>query len=347
MTDEQVQIGFRRLAARDTYEPRVRPIHRPGNLTAGAEGRKEDMKEDIMMRSEVRAETMRKYVMVGIAFCVWGLLTPNTVPAQSSPSTAPAEGTASTAPAESLTAAPPPPKVAALLNIHVQQTLVHLYCDRKHTECEATFYCDGRPGGLTPTTDRMAEWKVSIPASGIFPYYQGKTESGEPAGFGDVWRRVSGSTARSGRTTCIVRSNDPVEARAYTQWGVPEWVPASNRIHPPEPYPSARLSDLTVSVGTLSPAFASDITSYTLTTQPGERGAALNFTPTAEESRAEIKVQGKTAKSGEIIKAGDIPDGDKRQVDTATIAVTSYDGRTLNYYVRHTYIPPPSTSTTN
>ena len=288
------------------------------------------------MRS--RAETTRKMVMVGIAFCVWGLYTPSTVPAQSSPSTAPAQSTPSTAPAqstpstapaESLTAAPPPPKVAALLNLHVQKTLVHLFCDRKHTECEATFYCDGRPGGLTPTADRMAEWKVSIPASGIFPYYQGKTESGEPAGFGDVWRRESGSTARSGRTTCIVRSNDPVEARAYTTWNGVEWVPASNRIHPPEPYPSARLSDLTVSQGTLG-TFSPATTSYTLT-MPAGATEDFTFTPTAEESRAEIRVDGAVVESGEPSKDFKVTTERKR----VTIAVTSYDGQVLNYYVTY------------
>lgn len=281
-----------------------------------------------MMRSEVRAETMRKYVMVGIAFCVWGLYTPNTVPAESTSSTAPAEGTASTAPAESLTAAPPPPKVAALLNLHVQKTLIHLFCDRKHTECEATFYCDGPPGSIKGT-DRMAEWKVSIPANGIFPYYQSKTESGEPAGFGDVWRRESGSTARSGRTTCVVRSNDPVEARAYTQWGRPEWVPASNRIHPPEPYPSARLSGLTVSKVTLSPTFSPATISYTLT-MPAEAAEDFTLTPTAEESRAEIRVKGKVVESGEPGEY-DVPSSGERM----TIAVTSYDGRVLNYYVTY------------
>lgn len=278
-----------------------------------------------MMRS--RAETTRKMVMVGIAFCVSGLWTPSTVPAQSSPSTAPAQ---------SLTAAPPPPKVAALLNLHVQESLVHLFCDRKHTECEATFYCDGRPSG---GTDRMAEWKVSIPANGIFAYYRSKTEGGEPAGFGDVWRRETGSTARFGRTTCIVRSNDPVEARAYSVWGAAEMMPASNRIHPPEPYPSARLSDLKVSKGTPSPAFASDTTSYTLTMPTGETGE-FTFTPTAEESRAEIKVD------GDVVESGEPSDGfgvNPPKTETATIAVTSYDGQTLNYYVRYS----PTTSTTN
>ena len=283
-----------------------------------------------------RVETTWKMVMVGTAFCVSGLGTPSTVPAQSSPSTAPAQGTASTTPAQSLTAAPPPPKVAALLNLHVQKTLVHLFCDRKHQSCEATFYCDGRPSG---GTDIMAEWKVSIPADGIFAYYLSKTEGGEPASFGDVWRRETGSTSRAGRTTCIVRSNDPVEARAYTIWGGEHYIPASNRIHPPEPYPSARLSDLTVSVGTLSPAFASDITSYTLTTPTGETGE-FTFTPTAEESRAEIKVD------GDVVESGEPSDGfgvNPPKTETATIAVTSYDGRTLNYYVRYS----PTTSTTN
>lgn len=290
-----------------------------------------------MMRSEVRAETMRKYVMVGIAFCVWGLLTPNTVPAQSSPSTAPAEGTASTAPAESLTAVPPPPKVAALLNIHVQKSFVHLYCDRSDRECIAKFFCDGPP---SRGTDRRAKWEVSIPANSIFAYYPTKTEGGEPAGFGDVWRRETGSTFRAGRTTCIVRSNDPVETRAYSIWGAAETMPASNRIHPPEPYPSARLSDLTVSKGTLSPVFASDTTSYTLTMRTGETGK-FSFTPTAEESRAEIKVYGEVVESGEPSKERDVI---TTTAQTATIAVTSYDGQVLNYYVRYNN---PTTSTTN
>lgn len=180
---------------------------------------------------------------------------------------------------------------------------------------------------------------MSIPANSIFAYYPTKTEGGEPAGFGDVWRRETGSIFRGGRTTCIVRSNDPVETRAYSIWGAAETMPASNRIHPPEPYPSARLSDLTVSKGTLSPAFASDTTSYTLTMSTGETGE-FTFTPTAEESRAEIKVD------GDVVESGEPSDGfgvNPPKTETATIAVTSYDGQTLNYYVRYS----PTTSTTN
>lgn len=271
-----------------------------------------------------RAETTWKMVIVGIAFCGWGAITPNAVIAST----------------HTLADEPPPPKVAALLNLHVQDTLVHLFCDRNHTACRATFFCDGPS---SRHTDFTAEWEVSIQPNEIFAYYRMKTLNGQPAGFGDVWREKAGSTARAGRTTCIVRSNDPVEARAYTKYGGSgELVPASNRIHPPEPYPSARLSGLTVSQGTLSPAFASSTGTYTLTMPTGAT-KDFTFTPTAEESRAEIKVQGTVEESGKpTIQTFPLDLGGNKK--TLTIVVTSYDGTILTYYVNYTprSLPPSS-----
>lgn len=259
-----------------------------------------------------RAETKWKMVMVGIAFCVSGLRTPSAVIA----------GTHTHADE------PPPPKVAALLNLHVQDTWVHLFCDRKHTACEAKFYCNGAPR-IRPF---MAEWPVTIQPDSIFAYYLTKTVNGEAAGFGEVWRAHSGSTARSGRTTCIVRSNDPVEVRAYTIWAGRQVVPASNRIHPPEPYPSARLSGLTVSKGTLTPAFSSSVGTYTLTTPTGATGI-ITFTPTAEESRAEIKVDGSVVESGQPTTSEEFTVTTEKK--TVTIVVKSYDGHTLTYQVNY------------
>ena len=260
-----------------------------------------------------RAETTWKTGLVGIAFCVWAYSTPSQVIAQT----------------QTLADAPPPPKVAAMLNLHVQNTLVHLFCD-SNTACEATFYCKGgiNEGGIS---DDPVEWKESLNPNTLLKYYRNRIVSGNPAGFGDIWRRETGSASRNSRTTCIVRSNDPVEARAYTQWGVPEWIPASNRIHPPEPYPSARLSGLTVSAGTLSPAFASSTGTYTLTTT-GVTEENFTLTPTAEESRAEIRVDGKVVQSGEpTSKEYDVTEDTHR----VTIAVTSYDGQVLSYYVNY------------
>lgn len=264
-----------------------------------------------------RAETTWKMVIVGIAFCGWGAITPNAVIAST----------------HTLADEPPPPKVAALLNLHLQNSMIHLFCDREHTACTATIFCghpNVRDGDTRHPVTGTVNWDVSISPNHFFAYFPTKTVSGEPAGFGDVWRENAGSTARVGRTTCIVRSNDPVEARGYTQWTADGYLPATNRIHPPEPYPSARLSGLTVSQGTLSPAFASSTGTYTLTMPTGAT-EDFTFTPTAEESRAEIKVDGRVVETGSPSEEYEVTTSKK----TVTIAVTSYDGHTLTYYVNY------------
>ena len=103
-------------------------------------------------------------------------------------------------------------------------------------------------------------WDISIHPSRIFSYWPGKTDSvGRAADFEAalIAADLTDTEARS-RTTCTIRSNDTVEARAYTFIAgqlVPvanQAPPAPNSTAPPQPPAAPKLSsgsytmDLTV-----------------------------------------------------------------------------------------------------
>lgn len=128
-------------------------------------------------------------------------------------------------------------KVAALLNLSPWRSWVHLFCDQTVGACAVTFWCGQQTGD--PVT-----WDVSVPAGRIFTYWPGKTDSvGRSADFEAalVAAGLTGTEARA-RTTCTVRSNDSVEARAYTFLAgeilpVANQAPATSSTSPPDPQP--------------------------------------------------------------------------------------------------------------
>ena len=105
-------------------------------------------------------------------------------------------------------------KTAAVLNLSPWQSWVHLFCEKTtQPGCCVTFWCG-------QTTGDPVTWDVEWGPGQIFSYFPGKTdpEDGSPAdleatldAFG-----LSPEAARR-RTTCVIRSDDPVEARAYTR----------------------------------------------------------------------------------------------------------------------------------
>ena len=103
-------------------------------------------------------------------------------------------------------------EVAALLNLSPWQSYVHLFCDKTGgADCAVTFRCGQQSGD--PVT-----WPVEVEPSRIFTYWPNKTDGfGRPAGLEAALVNAGlTSTEARRRTTCTVRSDDPVEARAYT-----------------------------------------------------------------------------------------------------------------------------------
>ncbi|MDD4753421.1 MAG: cadherin-like beta sandwich domain-containing protein [Desulfitobacteriaceae bacterium] len=87
----------------------------------------------------------------------------------------------------------------------------------------------------------------------------------------------------------------------------------------------ATLSDLTISAGTLSPAFFSDITSYTANV--AHSIASVNITPTVNQADASVTIKGSAAASGTPSAVGlDVGD------NTITIVVTAQDDSTTQTY---------------
>ena len=117
----------------------------------------------------------------------------------------------------------PRAKVSTLLNLSPWQSWVHLFCERTTPPgCEVTFWCGQVTGA--PVT-----WPVEWEPGRIFTYWPGKTVDGRVADLEAalVDASLSPEAARR-RTTCVIRSNDPVEARAYTRLAG-EIVPVANR----------------------------------------------------------------------------------------------------------------------
>ncbi len=89
---------------------------------------------------------------------------------------------------------------------------------------------------------------------------------------------------------------------------------------------NANLSGLTVSDGTLSPAFNADTTSYSVEVAAGV--ASISVTPTAESGNASITVNGTAVTSGSASEDITLSTG----ANTITIIVTAEDGTTTKTY---------------
>ena len=166
-------------------------------------------------------------------------------------------------------------KVATLLNLSPWRSYVHLFCDKTGgADCAVTFRCGQQSGA--PVT-----WPVEVEPSRIFTYWPNKTDgAGRPAGLEAALVNAGlTSTEARRRTTCTVRSDDPVKARAYT-FIAGKLIPVANvntgsgLMDQPEPTDVA-LSNLVVSTERditnaanyvrLVPSFDSDTTSYEAT----------------------------------------------------------------------------------
>lgn len=101
-------------------------------------------------------------------------------------------------------------KIVALLNLSPWQSWEHLFCDRTAPACSVTFWCRQQMGD--PVT-----WEVTVGAGWIFTYWPNEMEAGNPADLqaAPINAGLLTDDARR-RKTYIVRSNDPIDARAYT-----------------------------------------------------------------------------------------------------------------------------------
>lgn len=219
----------------------------------------------------------------------------------------------------------PPAKVAVLWGGAPANMNVTLFCDKvKAPACAVTFLC-----GRNASPEDPATWDMSVPPGKMFRYRWHDAPGSFAAAIKDAgW---SEKQTRMGPTVCVVRSNDPVEVYSLRNMltGSFSFLPVSQRISPPEPYPclssNAALSSLTVSGGgTLSPSFDSDTTAYTFTT----RATTVTFTPTAADSGATISVNNGAVQSGAASGSFAVP------WPRLPITVTAEDGTTTRtYYV--------------
>jgi len=92
------------------------------------------------------------------------------------------------------------------------------------------------------------------------------------------------------------------------------------------PSSNANLAAITLSSGTLSPAFASAINSYTASVLSGI--SSVTVTPTLSDATASIKVNGTTVTSGNVSTAQALTVGS----NSINIVVTAQDGTTINTY---------------
>ena len=116
-------------------------------------------------------------------------------------------------------------KVSTLLNLSPWQSWVHLFCEKTSPPgCCVTFWCGQRTGDTVT-------WDVEWGPGRIFTYWPGQTNpDGSAASLEAALVLDAGMAPEDARrrTTCVLRSNDPVEARAYTRIAG-EIVPVANR----------------------------------------------------------------------------------------------------------------------
>ena len=93
-----------------------------------------------------------------------------------------------------------------------------------------------------------------------------------------------------------------------------------------DPTSNANLSNLTISSGTLSPTFATDMTDYTTSVDSGV--GSITVTPTLEYSGATVKVNGTAVTSGSASQAISLSSG----TNTIPVVVTAADGTTVKTY---------------
>ena len=111
-------------------------------------------------------------------------------------------------------------KVSTLLNLSPWQSWVHLFCEKTSPPaCSVTFWCG-------QTTGSPVTWNLPVDPGQIFTYWP----SPDGTGLDDALVLEGGMSPEAARrrTTCVIRSNDPVEARGYTRVAG-AIVPVANR----------------------------------------------------------------------------------------------------------------------
>lgn len=210
-------------------------------------------------------------------------------------------------------------KAAALINLSPYQSWVHLFCEKTIAPaCGVTFWCGQQTGDLMTR-------EVKVEPGQIFRCWPGKTNpNASEVGL------EAGTTAEEARhqTTCMVRSNNPVEARAYTRFGG-EMIPVANRTfraEPPSPAPSsnAMLSGLAVSAGTLIPPSSARRPAHPAC---GHRAGVIYLDG---DRGATIRVGGGVVRSGTRSGAFRVNAGETHAI---SITGSAQDGMTRTYAV--------------
>ena len=163
------------------------------------------------------------------------------------------------------------------------------------------------------------------------------------ASHGSATITVNGTTVTSGAgytadnlnvgdntITVIVTAQDSVTTKTYTVTLTRAAPPTSN---------NADLDGLTISSGTLSPAFSSSVITYAASV--GNSVTEVTLTPTASHGSATITVNGTTVTSGAGYTADNLNVGD----NTITVIVTAQDSvTTKTYTVTLTRAAPPTSN---
>ena len=236
-------------------------------------------------------------------------------------------------------------KVATLLNLSPWQSYVHLFCDKAGgADCAVTFRCGQQRGD--PVT-----WPVEVEPSRIFTYWPNKTDTaGRPAGLEAALVNAGlTSTEAQRRTTCTVRSDDPVKARAYT-FLAGQLIPVANvntvaSDGPRQPgSTNVALSDLIVSTErirygvsdttshvTLVPPFDSNTTSYVAATVSHDVDKVYITAVVAESDGISgiIQINGSSTISGASSEAITLTAG---RTTTISIVVSATEGLTRKIY---------------
>ena len=212
------------------------------------------------------------------------------------------------------------PLVATLINLSPWRSWIHLFCDQAGGACGVDFWCGQQTGD-------PVSWGVGIPAGRIFTYWPGKTDSvGRSADFEAalIDAGLTASEARA-RTTCTVRSNDPVQARAYTSIAG-QILPVANHT------PSASSTSPPGGIGTPSLSSGSYTMEWTIVSCPSSSSLRtgqvirVRFTLTVSGNSFSGRNAGSTASTtwywnGTISSSGRI---------TGSIRIGSSSGGTFN-----------------
>ncbi|MFC3345772.1 cadherin-like beta sandwich domain-containing protein [Paenibacillus abyssi] len=141
--------------------------------------------------------------------------------------------------------------------------------------------------------------------------------------------------SEGGNTVTVeVTAQDGTTKKTYT-------IEVNRASAPPAPSSNANLSALTVSAGTLTPAFTAGTASYSASV--GNGTASITVTPTAADANATVKVNNEAVTSGSPSSPITLSEGG----NTVTVEVTAQDGTTKKTYtieVNRASAPPAPSS---